>query len=74
MKPLMILGAVLIVAGIAILVIGQLSVQQEETLLQLGDAELTAETTETIPLPPLAGIVAVIAGVALVVASRFRKS
>ena len=74
MKPLMILGAVLIVAGIAILIIGQLSVPQEETLLQLGDAEIKSETTETIALPPLAGIAAIVAGVVLVVASRFRRS
>ena len=55
MKPLLILGAVLIVAGIAILVFGQFSFTSEETLLQVGDAELKTETTDTIPLPPIAG-------------------
>ena len=74
MKPLLILGAVLIVAGIAILVFGQFSFTSEETVLQVGDAELKTETTDTIPLPPIAGFAAIAAGVVLVVVSRFRKS
>ena len=73
MKPLLILGAVLIVAGIAILILGQFSFTSEETVLQVGDAELKTETTDTIPLPPIAGFAAIAAGVVLVVVSRFRR-
>lgn len=74
MKPLMILGAVLILAGIAALVIGQFEVTQTETLVQVGDAALQAETTDTVALPPVAGIAAIVVGVILVVVARFRRA
>lgn len=74
MKALTVLGAVLILGGIAMLVLGQIDVTREETVLQLGDAEIQAETTDSIPLPPVAGIAAVLAGIALIAVDRRRRS
>lgn len=73
MKPLTILGALLILGGIAMLVMGQIDFTREETVLQLGDAAIQAETTDSIALPPIAGIAAVAAGVVLVAVDRFRR-
>ncbi len=74
MKPLLILGAVLIVAGVAILLIGQFDMTKTETLVQVGDAAIQAETTDTVALPPMAGFAAIGVGVVLVVVSRLRRS
>lgn len=73
MKLLMILGAVLILAGIAVLAIGHFDVTKTETLVQVGDAALQAETTDRVALPPIAGIAAIVAGVALMIGARFRR-
>jgi hypothetical protein len=74
MKPLMILGAVLILAGIAALAIGYFDVTKTETLVQVGDAALQAETTDRITVPPIAGIAAIVAGVVLMAVARFRRA
>jgi hypothetical protein len=73
MKPLTILGALLILGGVAMLVIGQIEFTREETVLQLGDAAIQAETKDSVPLPPIAGIAAIVAGIALVAVDRFRR-
>jgi hypothetical protein len=72
MKPLMILGAVLILAGIAALAIGYFDITKTETLVQVGDAAIQAETTDRIALPPIAGIAAIAAGIILVVVAKVR--
>jgi uncharacterized membrane protein YidH (DUF202 family) len=72
MKPISIIGVLLIVAGIAALVLGQVSFTKHETVLQIGDAQINAETKDTYPIPAIAGIGAVVAGVVLVVVG-YRK-
>jgi hypothetical protein len=73
MKPLTILGALLILGGVAMLVLGQIEFTREETVLQLGDAAIQAETKDSVPLPPIAGIAAIVAGIGLVAVDRFRR-
>jgi uncharacterized membrane protein HdeD (DUF308 family) len=72
-KPISIAGIVLIVLGIVALVLGEFSFTKRETVLQVGDASIEAESKDTIPLPPIAGIAAVVAGVALVVVGYRRR-
>jgi uncharacterized membrane protein YidH (DUF202 family) len=72
MKPVSIIGVLLIIAGIAALVLGQVSFTRHETVLQLGDAKIEAQTKDTYPIPTIAGIAAVAAGVVLVVVG-YRK-
>ena len=72
MKPISIIGVLLIVAGVAGLVLGQVSFTKRETVLQVGDAQINAETKDTYPIPAIAGIAAVVAGVVLVVVG-YRK-
>jgi len=72
MKPVSIIGVLLIVAGVAALVLGEVSFTKRETVVQIGDAKLDAETRNTYPIPAVAGIAAVVAGVVLVVVG-YRK-
>jgi multisubunit Na+/H+ antiporter MnhC subunit len=67
MKPLAILGLILIALGLAALVYQGVSYSSRETVLDLGPIHATAEREKTIPLPPIMGITAVVAGVALLV-------
>ena len=73
MKPLTILGLVLILGGIVMLAIGQVDFTREETVLQLGDAAIRAETKESVVLPPIAALAAIAAGIALVAVDRLRR-
>jgi uncharacterized membrane protein YidH (DUF202 family) len=64
---------VLIVVGVLALAYGGISYTKEEKVLDIGPIEATARTRETIPLPPILGAAAIVAGVAmLVVAARKR--
>lgn len=72
MKPLALAGIVLIVAGLAALVYGGISYTSRETVIDIGPLHATADTEKTLPLPPIAGIVAVAGGIALLVGNRKR--
>ena len=55
MKNSIVLGIVLIVAGAAILAYQQFSYRSRETVIDIGPIKATAETTKTVPLPPILG-------------------
>jgi hypothetical protein len=73
MKPTVLAGIVLIVLGLAALAYEGFSYTSRETVLDIGPLKATAERTRTVPLPPIFGVVAVVAGVALAIAGS-RKS
>jgi uncharacterized membrane protein HdeD (DUF308 family) len=68
MKPVAILGVLLIVAGLAALAYQGFTYTRREKVIDLGPIQATAERERTVPLPPVVGIIAVAAGVALVFA------
>jgi len=73
MKPLMILGIVLIVLGVVGLTVQGFSYTTREKVIDIGDVEITAETRKTVPVPLVAGGLALAGGiVAVLVASRKR--
>ena len=72
MKPVAIVGIVLIVLGIAGLVLGRFSYTTEEKVLDVGPLEATAEKEHSIAIPDIAGIIAVLAGGFLVFMGRRR--
>jgi uncharacterized membrane protein HdeD (DUF308 family) len=67
MKPVAILGVLLIVAGLVALAYQGITYTRREKVIDLGPIQATAERERTVPLSPVVGIVAVAAGVALVV-------
>jgi hypothetical protein len=74
MAPARVLGTVLVIIGIVALVWGGISWTREETIVDLGPIEATAETRESIPLPPLLGGIALLAGIALLVIPARRRT
>jgi len=64
------IGAVLIVIGLIGLIWGGLSYTREETVLDVGPIEATAETRETIPIGPVVGGIALVGGIFLVATGR----
>ena len=74
MKPLAIAGVLLIVLGLAALVYGGITYTSRETVIDIGPLQATAERERTFPLPPVAGIVAVAGGIALLVAGVRKRA
>lgn len=70
MKPAAIAGLVLIVLGLAALAYQGFTYTSRETVIDIGPITATADTQKTVPIPPIAGVVAVVAGIALVVAGK----
>ena len=68
MKPLSFAGIALIVLGLAALAYQGFSYTTREKVIDIGPIQATAERRKTVPLPPVVGIVAVVAGVGLLVA------
>jgi uncharacterized membrane protein YidH (DUF202 family) len=74
MKGTTIIGIVLIVLGIAALAMGGFTYTDRENVLDIGPIEATAEQQKTIPLSPIAGGAAVVAGVVLVLVGARSKA
>ncbi|HYE90215.1 MAG TPA: DUF3185 domain-containing protein [Terriglobales bacterium] len=68
MKPLTIVGIVLIVLGVVALAYQGISYTTTERVVDLGPLKVDAKKEKTIPLPPVLGGVAVAAGVVLLIA------
>ena len=59
------IGMVLVVLGILGLVYGGVSWTRKDKVIDAGPIEITKDKTESLPLPPIAGVVMLVAGVAL---------
>jgi hypothetical protein len=70
---LSLIGVVLIVFGIAILAYQGITYTKRETVAQIGNIEVTADTQKTVYFPPIAGGVSLIAGIVLVVVGQKRR-
>ena len=62
-----IVGIVLVVLGILGLVSGGFSWTHNKTVVDAGPIELTAKERKSVPIPPIAGGLILVAGVALLV-------
>jgi uncharacterized membrane protein YidH (DUF202 family) len=67
------LGIILIILGILALVYQGIRYTTQEKLVDIGSLHVTTTERKTIPLPPVVGGVALVAGIALVLAERKRK-
>jgi hypothetical protein len=68
-----VVGILLIVLGVIALAYGGISYTREEKVLDVGPIEATAETRETIPLPPLLGGLALAGGIVLLIAGSRKR-
>jgi hypothetical protein len=70
MKPMMLLGVVLILAGIAGLFVSRVSWTETKPLVKAGPIQINHEEDHSVWIPTAAGIAAVVAGLGLVMVSR----
>jgi len=70
MKPLVIVGIVLVVLGVVALVYQGFSYTTERQVADLGIAEIRSQDTETIPIPPWVGVVLVAVGVGAILLAK----
>lgn len=65
-------GILLIVFGVIALAYGGFSYTKTEEIVDLGPIQATAETRETVPLPPILGGLALAGGIVLLIAGSRR--
>jgi hypothetical protein len=70
--PLIIIGVILISVGLVSLAYQGITYTSRETVLNLGPIKATADTQQTIPVPPILGGLALAGGVILL-ASAWRS-
>ena len=73
MKPLTVVGIVLIALGVIALAYQGISYTTTEKVIDIGPLKVEAKKEKTIPLPPILGGVAVAAGVVLLIAGARRR-
>jgi uncharacterized membrane protein len=68
MKPIVVIGIALILLGIVALSYQRITYTTREKIIDIGPLEATTEREKSIPLPPLLGGLALVAGIGLVAA------
>jgi uncharacterized membrane protein len=74
MKPISLAGIVLVVLGALALAYQGITYTHQEKVIDLGPIHATKDTQEQIPLPPILGGLALVGGIALLVAGARRKA
>lgn len=69
MRPMAVVGVVVIVLGLVALVSQGITYTSRETVIDIGPLHATADRQKTLPLPPVLGIAAVAGGVVLLIAA-----
>ena len=70
MRPLVVFGILLIAIGIAGLVIDNISFTEKRVMVDAGPIKVTADQQHTIPIPSIAGVIAILAGAGMVFFGR----
>jgi hypothetical protein len=70
MRNLMTVGVVLVVLGIAGLLVQNVTFTETKKVVDIGPLQVRSEEQHNLPIPTIAGIAAIVAGLGLVMASR----
>jgi len=70
MKPLVIFGIMLIAIGIAGLVIDNITFTEKKVVIDAGPLKVTADQQRTIPIPSIAGVIAIAVGAGMIFFGR----
>lgn len=73
MKPIMLVGIVLIVLGVVALAYQGITYTTREKVIDIGPLKATVDKQKTIPLPPVLGGLALAGGIVLVTVGRQRS-
>jgi hypothetical protein len=74
MKPISLAGIVLVVLGALALAFHGINYTHQEQVFDVGPIHATTETQDRIPLPPVIGGLALVGGIALLVAGARQKT
>jgi hypothetical protein len=72
MKPLAWIGVLLIVLGVIGLVVENVSFTECKTVLDVGPVKIQADEQKVVPIPTIAGVVAIAVGLGFVFMGRKR--
>jgi uncharacterized membrane protein len=72
MKPITIIGVLLIVLGVVAFAYQGITYTTNEKVVDLGPLKVEAKRERTIPLPPVLGGIALVGGIVLVIAGARR--
>jgi hypothetical protein len=70
MKPITIVGILLILLGIVGYATGGLSFTHEKKVVDVGSVQISRKTQDTLPLSPIISTISLVAGLGLVVFGR----
>jgi hypothetical protein len=70
MRNLTMVGVVLVLLGIAGLIVENVQFTETKKVIDIGPLQVKTEEQHNIPIPTVAGVVAVIAGLGMIVASN----
>lgn len=73
MKPIALIGIILIIAGVVGFAMGTFNYSEDKTVLDIGDLHATTQEEHHVPIKAASGV-AVIAGLVLVVVGLGRKT
>ena len=70
MRNMLWVGVLLVVLGIAGLIIQNVQFTETKKVVDIGPLQVNSEEHHNVPIPTIAGIIAVVAGLGIVFASR----
>jgi len=74
MKPLVVFGIMLIAIGIAGFVIDNTASTEKKVVIDAGPLKVTADQQRTIPIPSIAGVIAIAVGAGMIFFGRQARS
>jgi hypothetical protein len=74
MKPLVVFGIMMIAIGIAGLAIDNISFTEKKVVVDAGPLKVTADQQRTIPIPTIAGVIAIAVGAGMIFFGRQARS
>ncbi|HXJ02082.1 MAG TPA: hypothetical protein VNH44_12740 [Micropepsaceae bacterium] len=72
MKNLLAVGVILVVLGIVGLVVQNVHFTETKQVVDIGPLHVNSEENHNVPIPTIAGIVAVLAGIGIIFAAQRR--
>lgn len=70
MRPLVVFGILLIAIGVAGLLIDNISFTEKRVVVDAGPIKVTADQQRNIPIPSIAGVIAIVVGAGMIFVSR----
>ena len=68
------IGLILVICGVIALAYGGFTYTRKRDTVSVGPLSATVEQRESVPIPPIAGGIAIVAGLLLIIAGNRRRS